>query len=107
MKGEFLTTESSNSFVKTIGSKSDTEICVMILNRDNAHDFEFDLILNRDCESNKPLILRADIGLNKVISGSIPNQTTMMYVLSKSGEIKKQYTYGLTHNLKYLPPDVK
>ena len=107
MKGEFLTTESSNSFVKSIGSKSDTTICVMILNRDNAHDFEFDLILNRDSESKKPLIVCADLGLNKIISGIIPNQTTIMFVLSKSGEIKKQYTYGLTHNLKYLAPEVK
>lgn len=107
MKGEFLTTESSNSYVKTIGSKSDEEICIMILNRDNSHDFEFDLILNSDSESNKPLLVRADVGLNKVISGSIPNQTTMMFILSMSGEILKQYTYGLTHNLKYLPPEVK
>jgi len=107
MKGDFLPTESNNSYVKTIGSVSGTEICVMILNNDQIHDFEFDLILDKDGESDKPLLLRADIGLNKIISGNIPNQTSMMFVLSKSGEILKQYIYGLTHNLKYLPPEVK
>jgi len=107
MRGDFLPTESSNSYVKTIGSESETEVCVMLLNNDQIHDFEFDLIFNQDGDSNNPLLVRADIGLNKIISGSIPNQTSIMYVISKSGEILKQYTYGLSHNLKYLPPELK
>ena len=107
MKGEFLPTQSSNPLVKIIGSKSDTEICIMILNRDVSHDFEFDLLLNGKMESNKPIVFSADLGLDKVISDTIPNQTTMMYVLSRSGEVLKQYSYGIKHNLKYLPPEVK
>ncbi len=107
MKGEFLPTESSNSYVKTIASISDDEICVMILNEDQTHDFDFDLILNKSGDSPKPLLIHADLGMDKVISGTIPNQTTIMFVLSKSGEIKRQYTYGLTQNLKNLPPEVK
>lgn len=107
MKGEFLPTQSSNSYVKIIGSKSDEEICVMILNRDDAHDFYFDLFLNKDGDSGKPLVVHADAGLDVTISGSIPNQTTMMYVLSNKGEIKKQYIYGITQNLKNQPPEVK
>jgi hypothetical protein len=107
MKGDYLPTESSNSYVKTIGSKNDTEFCVMILNSDQVHDFSFDLILNKTGDSPKPLKINADISLDKIISGSIPNQTTILFVLSKTGEIKKQYTYGLIHNLKNLPPEVK
>jgi hypothetical protein len=107
MKGEFLSTQSSNSYVKTIGSKSDTEICVMILNRDQAHDFNFDLFLNKDGDSGKPLIIHADAGLDVTISGSIPNQTTLMFVLTNKGEVKKHYIYGLTHNFKNQPPEVK
>jgi len=107
MKGEFLPTQSNNSYVKTIGSKSDNEIYIMILNRDQVHDFDFDLILNKNGFSLKPLIIRTDLELDITISGSIPNQTTMMFIIAKSGEILKQYTYGLTHNLKYLPPELK
>jgi hypothetical protein len=107
MKGSFLPTKSNNSYVKSIGTVSDTEICIMILNEDNAHDFKFDLILNNDGISPKPLIVRANVGLDTIISGEIPNQTTMFFVLSKSGKINKQYTYGLTQNMKNLPPDVK
>ena len=107
MKGEFLPTKSNNSFVKTIGSKSDTEICVMILNSDQTHDFAFDLYLNDNGDSPKPLRVNADAGLNKTISDIIPNQTTIMYVLSNTGEIKKKITYGITQNLKNLPPDIQ
>ena len=107
MKGEYLPTESNNSYVKTIGSKSDSEICIMILNSDQVHDFEFEIILDKEGDSPKPLKINADLGLDKRINGSIPNQTTMMFVLSKNGEIKKQFTYGITHNLKNLPPEVK
>jgi hypothetical protein len=107
IKGEFLPTESSNSYVKTIASKSDDEVCIMILNEDQNHDFEFDIILNKTGVSSKSLTVIADAGIDKTISGMIPNQTTMMFVLSKTGEIKKQYTYGLTQNMKNLPPEVK
>jgi hypothetical protein len=107
MKGAFLPTESNNSFVKTIGSVSDDQICVMILNKDQFHDFDFDLFLGKVSDSNKALLLQANVGIDKVISGTIPNQTTMLYVLSKSGEIVKQYTYGIKQNLKYLQPEVK
>jgi hypothetical protein len=107
MKGEFLPTESNNSYVTTIGSRSPTDICIMILNKDQTHDFNFDIVLNKNGASPKPLVVRADVGLEKVISGKIPNQTTMMFVLSGTGEIKKQYSYGLTQNMKELPPETK
>jgi len=107
MKGEFLPTESSNSYVKTIGSKSTDEVCVMIMNSDQHNNFDFDLVLNKSGDSPKPLTINADLSLDKKISGTIPNQTTMMFIISKTGEIKKTYTYGLTHNIKNLPPEVK
>jgi hypothetical protein len=106
MKGEFLPSQSSNSYVKSIASKSDNEICIMILNKDQAHDFAFDIILNNKAESLKPLYVRIDVGLNKIISGTIPNQTTMLYVLSKTGDVIKQYKYGLTLNMKNKSPEI-
>jgi hypothetical protein len=107
MKGAFLPTQSSNSYVKTVGSKSDDAICVIILNQDQFHDFDFDLFLNKGGFSKKPLKITADVGLDKTITGTIPNQTTMLFVLSKTGEIIKQYTYGLTQNMINLPPEVQ
>ncbi len=107
MKGSFLQSASSNSYVRSIASMNDDEIVVMLLNRDLVKDFEFDLILNKDGLSPKPLIIHADAGIDKMISGTIPNQTTIMFVLSGTGEILKRYTYGMTHNLKNMPPDIQ
>jgi hypothetical protein len=107
MKGAFLPTESNNSFVRTIGSVNNDQICLMILNKDQFHDFDFDLFLGKVTDSNKALLLQANVGIDKIVGGTIPNQTTMMFIISKTGEIKKQYSYGLTQNMKNLPPEVK
>jgi endoglucanase len=104
MKGKFLPTVSNTPYVTTIGSQSDDEICIMILNRDQYNNYDFDIILNKEDNSNKPLIIRANLGLDKVIKGTIQNQTTLMYVLNKNGGLVKTLTYGLQQNLKYLPP---
>ena len=107
MTGDFLPSKSSNSYVKSIASVNDDEICIMILNEDKVRDFSFDIMLNKNGDSSKPLLIHVDAGLENTITGNIPNQTTMLFVISKSGEVKKQYTYGLKHNLEYLPPEVK
>lgn len=107
MTGNFLPTTSSNSYVRAIATVNDGEIVVMIMNRDQYNDFEFDLVLSKEAMSPKPLIIHADVGLEKVISDTIPNQTTLQFVLSKTGEIIKKYTYGVTHNLQSLPPDTE
>ena len=107
MKGEFLPTKSSEPYVKTIGSRSDDAICIMLLNEDQKRSFDFDLVLDGDRSSDKSSVVQADVGLNMAISDRIPNQTTIMFVLSTSGEVKKKYTYGLTHNLNHQPPEVE
>lgn len=105
MKGRFLPSSSSNSFVRPIATADEDEIVVMIMNRDQYHAFEFDLILSGEGVSPKSLVIHADAGLDKVISDTIPNQTTQMFILSKTGEILKKYTYGISHNILNLPPD--
>lgn len=107
MKGKFLPSNSNNAYVKTIGTLSDSTICIMIMNENQTHDFEFDLILGQGGDSAKPLIIHTNLNLHKTISGTIPNQTTLMFVLSKTGEIKRRYTYGLSQNLKIQPPKLE
>ncbi|MHC4462876.1 MAG: hypothetical protein ACYS30_15815 [Planctomycetota bacterium] len=48
MKGQFMSTSNNQRYVKTIGSKSNNDFCVMIMNQSQNDDFEFDLILNKD-----------------------------------------------------------
>lgn len=106
MHGQFMFTANNQRYVKTIASKSNDDFCVMIMNQSQNNDFDFDLVLNKDGKSRKLLSVYVDAGLDKKISGRISNQTTMLFVFSKTGHVKKQYTYGLTHNLKHLPPDL-
>jgi hypothetical protein len=107
MKGQFMTTSSNQKYVKTAGSMSGDQICVLVLNEDQTRDFEFDLILKKEGRSSKPLILHADAAIEKRISGTIGNQTTVMFVFDSKGQLVRQIVYGLKHNLKYQAPDVK
>lgn len=107
MKGEYLPTRSSISYVKTIGSIDKDEVCVMILNEDQDNDYDFDLVLNKQLASETPLVIHADIGVDKIISGNLPDQTTIMFVLSREGEVLMKYTYSMEDNLNYLPPRIE
>jgi hypothetical protein len=107
MGGRFLETSSDQSVVKTVGSVDADRICVMVMNEDREKDFEFDLILNREGSSAKALVLHADADLNRRIAGTIPNQTTVLFVFDASGKPIRRITYGLAHNLKNQQPEVK
>jgi hypothetical protein len=107
MGNTFLTTADNQTYVKTVGSKSDKQICVLVMNEDQAKDFEFDIILDKSGTSTKALVVNADASLNKRITGIIENQTTMLFVFDATGALVKQITYGLKHNLAHKPPEVK
>jgi len=45
--------------------------------------------------------------VEKRISGTIGNQSSMMFVFSPDGELVKELIYGLKQNLKNQPPEAK
>lgn len=106
-KGRYLSTYANNKYVKTIGSKSKDRICIMILNEDQTEVFDFDIVLSARLKSKKPLIVTADAGIKQVISGKIPNQTTILLVLNGNGKKIKQYTYSSNLNLRNKLPEVQ
>jgi hypothetical protein len=53
------------------------------------------------------LVVKTDAGIDEVISGRIPNQTTVLFVLDGKGKKVKEYTYGLAQNLRDRPPEVR
>jgi hypothetical protein len=107
MKGRFMPTSGNQTYVKSVGSISEDQIGVLVMNEDQNHDFDFDLILNKEGQSAKTLVLRADAKLDKRISGTLGNQTTVMFIFDSQGSLVKQITYGLQQNLKNQPPEVK
>ena len=107
MKGSYATTSDNHKYVKTIASKSEDQIAILVMNQDQTTDFDFDIMLNKNGKSAKPLTIIADAALDVTFSGRVENQTSMLFVFDSKGTLKKQIIYGLKHNLKNLPPEVK
>lgn len=106
MTENFMSTSSNQKYVKTIGSIGKTHISVLVMNEDLNNDYAFDLVLNKNGKSKKPLVILADASLDARISGLVEKQSTMMFVFDTKGVLVKQITYGLKHNLKNQPPEV-
>jgi alpha-L-arabinofuranosidase len=107
LKGSYLTTSDNQKYVKTIASKSEDQIAILVMNQDQTTDFDFDIMLNKIGKSNKPLAIIADAALDVNFSGHVENQTSMLFVFDSKGILKKQIIYGLRHNLKNMKPDIK
>jgi hypothetical protein len=107
MKGNFMGTTDNQKYVKTIGSISKDQICVLVLNQDQNKDFVFELILNKDGKSSKPLVITADASLDIKINNMVEKQSSLMLIFDSKGTLIKQITYGLKQNLKNQAPDVK
>jgi hypothetical protein len=107
MKGSFMTTSDNQKYVKTIASKSEDQIAILVMNQDQTTDFDFDIILNKNGKSKKPLAIIADAALDVTFSGRVENQTSILFVFDSKGTLNKQIIYGLKHNLKNLKPEIK
>ena len=107
MKGNFMNTTDNQKYVKTIGSISNDQIAVLVMNQDQNTDFDFDLVLGKVVKSKKALVINAEASLDKQISGRIEKQTSIMFVFDVKGTLIKQITYGLKQNLKNQKPEVK
>jgi hypothetical protein len=107
MAGSFIPTSDNQKYVKTISSKSEDQIAILIMNQDQTTDFDFDIILNKNGKSKKPLEIIADAALDVSFSGRVENQTSMLFIFDSKGTLKKQMIYGLKHNLKNLKPEIK
>jgi hypothetical protein len=107
MLGSFMNTSKNQPYIKTIGSISNDQIAVLVMNQDQNQDFNFDIILNKTGKSKKLLVINADASLDVKFSGIIDRQSSMLFVFDKKGTLVKQITYGLKQNLKNQKPEIK
>jgi hypothetical protein len=107
MSGSFLNTTDNQKYVKTIGSISADQIAVLVMNQEQNMDFGFEIVLNKNGKSKKPLVITADASLDLRISGTIEKQSSVMFVFDAKGTLIKQITYGLNQNLKNKAPEVR
>lgn len=104
MKGRFLPTTDNQKYVKTIGSISPDQISILVMNQDQNKDFDFEILLKKDGKSKKNLVICADADLDNRLTGTLENQTSVMFVFDHKGTLLKQITYGLKQNLKNQKP---
>ncbi len=107
MKGNFMNTTDNQKYVKTIGSINKDQIVVLVMNQAQNMDMGFDLVLNKNGKSKKPLVINADASLDLRISGTIEKQTSVMFVFDAKGSLIRQITYGLNQNLKNKAPEIR
>jgi hypothetical protein len=105
--GRFVASSTNDNHVKSIASRSDRALVVMVLNESVDRDLDFAIVSRGDATSTKPLVVTVDAALAESHQGRLPAQTTVMLVLDAEGQPLLRYTYGLRHNQGNLPPEVK
>jgi hypothetical protein len=98
-QGHFMNTRSKDPLVKIIGARNDNQIAIMVLNEDLQAERIFKV--NLDMEDAP---LQADAGVKKSLEVKIASQTSQLYVLDASGNLREKITYGIAQNLRNLPP---
>jgi hypothetical protein len=107
--GNFYNGNSNQSNVKAFGSKSSSQISVMILNQSTSSNHNFTLKLNNESiAGNSSLKINVNTGVNKEFSGTIQNQSTTLLIFDLDGNLMRQCEYKLIgHASKNLPPSCK
>jgi len=106
MVGRFVASSTNNPHVKSIATRSDRALVVMILNESVDRGLDYAIVGRGGAASTKPLVVTVDAPLSASHAGRLPAQTTLMLVLDVEGKPLLQYTYGLDHNRRHLPPEV-
>lgn len=106
-KGSYLKGSSNQALVKVIGARSKTRIAVMLLNQELSKDLDFELALGKEAATTKALAVKMDAGLKAKLQGTIPAQTTQVFVFDAQGKLVEKATYGLAQNLRNQPPKVE
>jgi hypothetical protein len=105
MKGDFVPSENNHPSVKTIASRNEGGISILVMNQHVSSSFGFDLSLNgREMENSKELKIILKAGLDSNIEGNISPQTSLLIEINSKGNVIKSTKYALTDNLENLAP---
>lgn len=105
-KGNYVTGTSNQGNVKTFGSKSAQQICVLIMNQDQAANHNYTVKLNTAAiAGGSALKLNINAGLANEYTDMIQSQSTVLLIFNAAGQIMKKYEYSLnTHAVAGLAP---
>ncbi|HET6244269.1 MAG: T9SS type A sorting domain-containing protein [Bacteroidetes bacterium] len=105
-KGNYCNATDNKGNIKVFGSKDTTQIAVIILNQSQSSNYDFKLRLNTaDVSGNNNLKINVNADLDIEYDDIIENQSTILLVFDKAGNIKKKCEYKLNgHANANLPP---
>jgi len=105
-KGTFINGTDNQANAKAFGSKSGSQISVMILNQDQAANFNYTVRLdNSTASGTNALKVNVNAGVAKEYSGTINNQSTTVLVFDVNGNIVKKIEYKMNgHASSNLKP---
>lgn len=106
MVGRFVPSSTRDPEVKSIATRSDRSVSVMVLNESEGRDLDYEIVLGGDASSEVPLVVRVDAALPATHTGRLPRQTSVLMVFDAQGRPFLRYRYGVDQNLEELPPDV-
>ncbi|MFB9057835.1 hypothetical protein ACFFU9_13900 [Mariniflexile ostreae] len=92
IKGSYVKMGTNKGFLKILGSETEDETAVLLMNQSQEELYDFDLNLLNKNQSNG-LVITSEIQLKTNYKGTIAPNSTLVLVFNKSGAVKKQTTY--------------
>lgn len=107
-KGNFVTSTTNQANVKTFASNNGQFIQVLVMNEDQAMNFNYTVRLNTSAVSgSNALKMNVNANVNNEYSGSVQNQSTLLLTFDQSGNLVKKTEYSLqNHAVSNLAPVV-
>jgi len=95
--GTYANSTDNQANVKVFASKNASTVSVMILNQDQASNFNYTVNLTAGAvvSGNNNLKINVDAGIAKEYTDAIDNQSTVVLVFNKAGELMKKIEYKL------------
>jgi hypothetical protein len=105
-KGAYAHGTDNQANVKAFGSKSSTQVAVLILNQSSSTNHNYTLRLNTsEVSGSNTLKINIDAGISREHSGTIQNQSSTLLVFDPAGNLMKRCEYKLSgHANNNLPP---
>lgn len=103
--GEFIATQDTQDYLKTIAARNKTTIAIMLMNQHerDSYDVTVDFNNNAGADTSRAYVELA-AGIKKQFSARLEPQSTSVFVFDMQGVLMKKITYSLQHNLKHQPP---
>ena len=98
-KGNYVNGITNQANVKSFGSKDGQQVSVLILNEDQANNYNYTVRLNTvGITGSNPLKINVDAGISNQYSDVVQNQSSVLLTFNQAGVLIKKCEYSLNGN---------